>query len=84
MPSHPNQKALGGTVKDALLQFAKDLLEGGIAGATAVLLATDLDVTNYKVLLAALAAGFVKGVISASMRRLATRPASVPYDPGLE
>jgi hypothetical protein len=71
-------------VKEALLDFAKDLLEGGIAGATAVLLATNLDVTDYKVVLAAIAAGFVKGVISAAMRRLADRSAAaaVPYDPG--
>ena len=55
-------------MKEAILRFAQDVLEGGVAGATAVLVATDLATTNWKVLVGALSAGAIKGVIAAAMR----------------
>ena len=59
-------------MKEALLAFAKDVVEGGIIGASSVLLVTNLDTVSVKVLVAALIGGFLKGVIAAAMRYAAT------------
>ena len=60
-------------MKEALLIFLRDMLEGGVAGAVAVLVVTDLATIDGKVLIGVLAAGFIKGCIAASMRYLAKR-----------
>lgn len=56
-------------MKDALIKFATDLFEGAVAGSVAVLVVTDLDTANPKVLLAALLVGALNGAIAAARRR---------------
>lgn len=56
-------------MKEALTKFATDLFEGAVAGAVAVLVVTDLDTANPKILLAALLVGALNGAIAAARRR---------------
>ena len=63
----------GKEVKDLLIKLATDIFEGAVAGAVAVLVVTDLDTANAKVLLAALLVGALNGAIAASRRRAVAR-----------
>lgn len=56
-------------MKEALVKFATDLFEGAVAGAVAVLVVTDLDAADPKILAAALLVGALNGAIAAARRR---------------
>lgn len=62
-------------MKTALTNFAIDVFEGGVAGACAVLAATNLDVANPKVLAIALLSGALTGAIAAARRYAVTKTA---------
>jgi ribose/xylose/arabinose/galactoside ABC-type transport system permease subunit len=62
-------------MKEAFIKFAIDLASGAVAGACAVLAATDLNTANPKILAIAIFVGAINGAINAA-RRYAVSKAS--------
>ena len=62
-------------VKEAIIKFAIDVASGAVAGAVAVLAATDLDTTSPKVFAIAIFVGAINGAINAARRYAVTKAA---------
>jgi len=60
-------------------QVIRDIVEGGIAGALAAVLALQLDVATPQVIWAALLTGFISAAIAVARRKLVS--ANVPPSP---
>ena len=60
-------------------QVIRDIIEGGIAGALAAVLALQLDVATPRVIWAALLTGFISAAIAVARRKLVS--ANVPPSP---
>lgn len=59
-------------MNESLRKFLRDLLEAGIAGACASVLALNLDAVSAKGVTIAAATGFIAAAIAASRRYLVT------------
>lgn len=62
-------------MKEAIIKFAIDVATGAVAGASAVLIATDLDTANPKILAIAIFVGALNGAINAARRYAVTKAA---------
>ena len=60
-------------------QVIRDIVEGGIAGAIAAVVALQLDVATPQVIVAAVVTGFVSAAIAVARRKLVS--ANVPPPP---
>lgn len=63
-------KALTDFLQSPIGLFVRDVIEGGISGAVAAVLALNLDVTSPKALIAVAVTGFVGAAIAVARRKL--------------
>jgi len=74
-------RQLAGWLNSPVGQVIRDIIEGGIAGAVAAVIALQLDVATPQVIAVALLTGFISAAIAVARRKLLGSNPPSPSEP---